>query len=62
MTGYVYSVDTREIVVIIEGDDDEKVQEKADNLGFMGVDEYGFQYNANELIKTTNTETIDINE
>lgn len=58
MTGYIYNVETNEIVVIIEGEDNASIEDKANDMGYMGVDEYGLAYSDNELIETNNTETV----
>mgnify|MGYP005997898675 CR=1 FL=1 len=58
MKGYIYNVDSNEIVVIIEGENNEEIEAKAEELNYMGVDEYGLVYNNNELTETDWTETV----
>jgi len=47
--GYIYNVETNVIVAIIVGDSNNTVENKANDLGYMGVDEYGLTYNDSGL-------------
>lgn len=58
MKGYIYNVDSNEIVVIINGSSNDEIENKADELGYMGVDEYGLAYSDTELTETESTETV----
>lgn len=60
-TGYIYNVDTNHIVLIIIGDNNESVEKKADELNFLGVDEYGLSYVSYGLIETSDTERVTAN-
>lgn len=60
MKAFVYNVETNEIVVVIEGETNQACEAKADELNYMGVDEYGLTYtNAdNSLTETEYTEFV----
>lgn len=50
MKGYIYNVDTMEIIALIEGVDNNDIECKANELGYMGVDEYGLTYSDSGLV------------
>ena len=58
-TAYIYNVDSNEIIVTIQGDDEKSVQSKVEELGYMGMDEYGLTYSDHGLIETTSTELVE---
>ena len=58
MKAYVYNVETNEIVVVIEGENNDQCEAKAAELNYMGTDEYGLTYSDNELIRTEWTEEV----
>lgn len=47
---FIYNTDTMVITAIIVGDDNKAIEDKAADLGFMGVDEFGVTYTAETLI------------
>lgn len=58
MKAFVYNVETNEIVVVIEGDTNQACEAKAEELNYMGVDEYGLSYTDAELVMTEFTEEV----
>jgi len=59
MKAYIYNTETNEVVATIDGESNEACEAKADDLGYMGVDEYGLSYNDNDLSETARTEHHD---
>jgi len=59
MNAYIYSVDSMEVVAIIAGDTNKECEAKAEELNYMGVDEYGLAYSNNGLTTTDDTEEHD---
>tara|TARA_R110002012_G_scaffold322055_1_gene554341 strand:+ start:3894 stop:4079 length:186 start_codon:yes stop_codon:yes gene_type:complete len=56
MKAYIYNVDTNEVIATIEGEDNDSIESKADDLNYMGVDEYGLSYTCFDLIISSDTE------
>ncbi len=44
MKGYIYNTDSFEVVAIITGDSNADVENAAEKMGYMGVDEYALTY------------------
>lgn len=60
MTGYIYNVDTSEIIVVIEGSEsNDQIEAKAADMGYSYSDEYALTYTRNGLIETTSTEYVE---
>lgn len=64
MKAYVYNVETKEVVVIISGETNEQCEAKANDMGYMGVDEYALTYSpafgsVGGVVETEHTETVD---
>jgi len=59
MKGYIYNVETNVIVAIIIGDNNSTIENKANDLGYMGVDEYGLSYSDSGLEELTSTEIFE---
>jgi hypothetical protein len=49
MIGYIYSTDTNEIICEIHGVDNDDVESKANEMGYMGCDEYGLTYTRGQM-------------
>lgn len=49
-TLYIYSTETNTVVARIHGESNEACEAKADELNYMGNDDFGAAYNANGLI------------
>lgn len=60
MNAYIYNADTNEIIAIIEAETYEQCESIANDMGYMGTDEYGLSYNDNSLAKTIDTETVSL--
>ena len=45
MKAYVYNVETLEVVLTINGETNEQCESKANDMGYMGVDDYALTYN-----------------
>lgn len=59
MKGYVYNVDSSEIVVVINGAGNDDIEAKATDLNYLGEDEYGLSYSDHGLTETEHTEHVD---
>ncbi|MDW1542448.1 hypothetical protein [Vibrio sp. YT-17] len=64
MKAYVYNVETMEVVVVISGETNEQCEAKANDMGYMGVDEYGLTYSpafgsVDGLVETEYTEEVE---
>ena len=44
MTGYIYNIDTMELIIAISGRSNQDIENQAEELGYMGTDEYGLTY------------------
>ncbi len=44
MKGYIYDVEKKNVVTVIAGATNTKIENKAQDLGFLGSDEYGLTY------------------
>lgn len=49
MKAYIYNVETNEVVLIINADSNASCESLANDLGYMGVDQYGLAYSDNGL-------------
>jgi hypothetical protein len=49
MIGYIYNTDTNKIICEIYGADNNVIENKANEMGYMGCDEYGLTYTRNQL-------------
>jgi len=47
--GYIYSTDINEIICEIHGVDNQDIEETANEMGFMGVEEYGLTYTRGQM-------------
>jgi hypothetical protein len=61
---YVYNVETMEVVVIITGETNDQCEDKANDIGYMGVDEYALTYSpafgsVDGLVETEHTEEVE---
>jgi len=56
MDAYIYNIDTKEILAIITGESNKVCEAKAEELNYMGSNEYGICYMDNELTETNDTE------
>jgi hypothetical protein len=59
MKGYIYNVETKEVVLEIAGESNKEIEAAADARGYTGVDEYGLSYNDNGLFHTIDTEYVE---
>lgn len=59
MKGYIYNVDTKEVILEIVGDSSKVIEDAAAARGYMGFDEYGLSYTDNCLYHTSDTETVE---
>jgi hypothetical protein len=50
MKGYIYKVETNEIIAQIEGGSNADIESQAEEMGYMGMDEFGLSYTDNGLI------------
>lgn len=57
MQAYIYNVDSNEILVIIDGENNEEIEATAAFLNYS-EDEHGLAYSDNELTETEHTETV----
>lgn len=57
MNAYIYNVETSEVIATIAGENNQVIEDKANELGYMGVDEYGLSYTLDGLELTTHSET-----
>ena len=64
MKAYVYNVETMEVIVIVSGESNEECEARINEMGYMGIDEYGITYtpafdSVDGLIETKHTESVD---
>ena len=56
MQGYIYKTQTLEIVAVITGESNKLIEAMAEDLNYMGVDEYWLSYTDSSLAHTNYTE------
>lgn len=62
MSAYVYNVESKEIVLVINAETNEKCESIAEDNGYMGCDEYGLSYSNEGLSETKFTDFHNDNE
>ena len=56
MNGFIYSVESNEVIVVIKGSNNSDIEIMAGELGFMGSDEYALAYTMEGLEETLHTD------
>lgn len=59
MKAFIYNVESNEVVVVINGENNEQCEAKATDLNFMGTDEYGLTYSDNGLFMTEHSDEVE---
>lgn len=49
MIAYIYNTDTMDLVTTLKGESNQDVENQAQKLGYMGVDEFGLIYSKEGL-------------
>ena len=54
----IYSTESNEVIAVISAESNEACENKADELNFLGADEYGATYSDMSENETTHTEYV----